>query len=88
MRWNGVISAPESVVGTAAQPKAVGAGDRLRRVDHPAAAERDQRPPADVAAHGRGSLGHRARRHVERRQPRRRPAPGAEPSARSVVSSA
>ena len=37
-----VISAPESVVGMRADPSAAHRRDRLRGVDHPAAAQRDQ----------------------------------------------
>ena len=69
---SGVISAPERVVGIAAHAQAVRAGDRLRRVDHAAAAERDQRPSV--------------RRRRAPRPPPRRPGPAARASTPSAAS--
>ena len=59
-RWIAVISAPESVVGIAATSAAAHGGDRLRRVDHAAAAERDQAVDADALEDRRRDVGDRA----------------------------
>ena len=57
-----VISAPERVVGSAATRPPRDGGDRLRDVDHPPAAERDQVGSPSTSAISRGrDLGHRAR---------------------------
>ena len=85
---SGVISAPESVVGIAAHAQAVGARDRLGRVDHAAPAERHQRPAVDRARARRPrprAPGPAARRA---RPQRPRPPPARTAAARSVVSSA
>ena len=85
-----VISAPDSVVGTAiatcVPPEA--AGQRLRGVDHAAAAERDDPLARDRAEQVAGQLVDAARRRACARPAAASTTPGAIAAARSVVSSA
>ena len=86
-RWTHVISAALSVVGTAAttRGRAERRADGLRDVDHPPAAERDDRVRrADLRRAGRPRGRRRARgRRAARAPPRRRARARPRPSARS-----
>ncbi len=82
VRWKGVSSAPDSVVGMAATGGAGDAADGLGRVDHAASAQRHQRALAGVGQERRRDLVHQAGGHVQ-------PHGGSSrtlPAARSVVS--
>ena len=55
-----VISAPERVVGIAATRAPADRGDRLRGIDHPAAAEGDEPLGAAAVEQRRGGVGNLA----------------------------
>ena len=65
MRWKRRHRRARERRGDRRAGKPVGAGDRLRGVDHPAAAEGHERPALRRPAQRRGGLWHAPGRHVE-----------------------